>query len=85
LAVEQDARDWHVLYTGVRPDARGYGLAAAAKKHLHHTAAELGGLRAETDNEAGNAGIRRVNAVLGYRELKGTRRFRRDLLAQPLP
>ena len=85
MAVEQDAGDWHVLYTGVRPDARGQGLAAVAKQHLHHAAAELGGRRAETDNEAGNAGIRRVNAALGYRELKGTRRFRRDLHAQPLP
>lgn len=84
LAVEEDARDWHVLYTGVRPDARGHGLATVAKQHLHHAAAERGGRRAETDNEAGNAGIRRVNAALGYRDVKGTRRFRRDLLAQPL-
>ena len=84
LAVEEDAHEWHVLYTGVRPEARGHGLATVAKRHLHHALAERGGRRAETDNEAGNAGIRRVNAALGYRDLKGTRRFRRDLRAQPL-
>ncbi|MEZ5095627.1 MAG: hypothetical protein R2731_05655 [Nocardioides sp.] len=60
-----------VVYTGVRPDARGRGLARLAKQALHVAAARLGASSAVTDNEDDNAGIRAVNAALGYRRVLG--------------
>lgn len=84
LAVDEGDGVWHVLYTGVLPMARGQGLALLAKRRLHQELAALGGRRAVTDNEAGNDGIRRVNAELGYVRVQGTRRFVRDLGVDPL-
>jgi GNAT superfamily N-acetyltransferase len=55
-----------VGYTGVDPRFRGRGLAKVAKRVLHHRAAQRGIREMLTDNEEGNAGIRRVNAELGY-------------------
>lgn len=84
LAQQDSDTDWDVLYTGVHPAARGRGLARVAKSALHDDLVRLGATRLETYNEAGNAGIRRVNASLGYVRLKGARRHRRDLSAHPL-
>jgi GNAT superfamily N-acetyltransferase len=84
LAQQTDDADWDVLYTGVLPAARGRGLARVAKAALHDDLARLGATRLETYNEAGNAGIRHVNAALGYVRVKGARRHRRDLAAHPL-
>lgn len=84
LAQQDSDTDWDVLYTGVHPAARGRGLARVAKAALHDDLVRLGATRLETYNEAGNAGIRHVNASLGYVRLKGARRHRRDLAAHPL-
>jgi RimJ/RimL family protein N-acetyltransferase len=84
LAQQTDDTDWDVLYTGVHPAARGRGLARVAKAALHDDLVRLGATRLETYNEAGNAGIRHVNAALGYLRVKGARRHRRDLAAHPL-
>ena len=84
LAQQDSATEWDVHYTGVLPSARGRGLAALAKSVLHDDLSRLGATRLETYNEAGNAGIRHVNAALGYVRVKGARRHRRDLAAHPL-
>ncbi len=60
-----------VVYTGVEPGSRGRGLAALAKQVLHVEAARVGATTALTDNEDGNAGIRRVNELLGYARVTG--------------
>ncbi len=60
-----------VVYTGVEPRARGRGFAALAKQVLHVEAARVGATTALTDNEDGNAGIRRVNDLLGYHRVTG--------------
>jgi GNAT superfamily N-acetyltransferase len=85
LAHQDSDTEWDVHYTGVLPSARGRGLARIAKSALHDDLARLGGTRLETYNEAGNAGIRRVNETLGYVQVRGARRHRRDLAAHPLP
>jgi GNAT superfamily N-acetyltransferase len=84
LGQQDSDTDWDVFYTGVHPGARGRGLARVAKAALHDDLAQLGATRLETYNEAGNAGIRHVNASLGYVRVKGARRHRRDLAVHPL-
>ena len=84
LAQRESDTEWDVYYTGVHPSARGRGLARVAKAALHDDLVRLGATRLETYNEAGNAGIRHVNASLGYVRVKGARRHRRDLAAHPL-
>ena len=84
LAQHDTGTEWEVYYTGVLPSARGRGLARLAKSVLHDELVRLGATRLETYNEAGNAGIRRVNESLGYVRVKGARRHRRDLGAHPL-
>jgi len=84
LAQQESDTDWEVHYTGVHPSARGRGLARVAKAALHNDLVRLGATRLETYNEAGNAGIRHVNATLGYVRVKGARRHRRDLAVHPL-
>ena len=84
LAQQDSDTEWDVHYTGVLPSARGRGLARVAKAVLHDDLVRLGATRLETYNEAGNAGIRHVNASLGYVRVKGARRHRRDLAAHPL-
>jgi RimJ/RimL family protein N-acetyltransferase len=83
LAQQDSETEWEVYYTGVLPQARGRGLARVAKCALHDALLRLGATRVETYNEAGNAGIRRVNESLGYVRLKGARRHRRDLAEHP--
>lgn len=84
LAQESDQQRWDVMYTGVHPDSRGHGLAMVAKQHLHQSLAGRGATHVASDNEAENAGMRRVNEKLGYVRTRGTRRFARDLIANPL-
>ena len=61
----------HIGYTGVDPAFRGRGLGRLVKQHVHVVARDAGARWCDTDNEEHNAGIRRVNADLGYRRLYG--------------
>ncbi len=61
-----------IAYTGVDPARRGHGLARLVKEQAHLDGARLGGRVCVTENEAGNAGIRRINAELGYEVRFGT-------------
>lgn len=61
----------HVIYTGVDPAYRGRGYGALIKDRLHRLARDAGAARCTTNNEEHNAGIRRVNAELGYRVTSG--------------
>jgi GNAT superfamily N-acetyltransferase len=70
-----------VVYTGVDPGSRGRGLAGLAKQVLHAEAARVGATTALTDNEEGNAGIRRVNELLGYQRVTGRVWLRKDYSA----
>ena len=56
----------HVIYTGVDPAFRGRGYGALLKDRLHRLAGEAGAEVCTTNNEEHNAGIRHVNAELGY-------------------
>ena len=78
-----EQRIGNVGYTGVDPAHRGRGLAVLVKQHLHHQAAALGVRRLYTDNEEHNAGIRRVNAALGYVPQYGVHRLRKRLAGAP--
>ena len=69
----------YVAYTGVDPDHRGHGLAALAKRVVHHEARRRGVVRLATENEQHNDGIRRLNERLGYRVLFGTWRWTRPV------
>jgi GNAT superfamily N-acetyltransferase len=64
--------EMHVHYTGVDPSFRGRALGRRTKEFLHSHAASQGVRLAITDNEDGNAGIRRVNEQLGYRPRSGS-------------
>lgn len=61
-----------IAYTGVDPARRGHGLARLVKEQAHLDGARLGATVCTTENEAGNAGIRRINAELGYEVRFGT-------------
>jgi GNAT superfamily N-acetyltransferase len=65
----------YLMYTGVDPIRRGRGLASLVKRALHADARVLGVTRCLTENEEGNAGIRRINAELGYQVLFGVLRM----------
>lgn len=54
------------LLTGVRPEARGRGIATALKVEQARRARQAGFLRIETVNDEGNAPMRAVNARLGF-------------------
>ena len=70
--------EWTVVYTGTVPSARGRGFARLIKQHLHSIAAHDGVVRVVTSNEEDNAGIRALNASLGYRPTVGEIRVRRE-------
>lgn len=76
-ASPQDAGSWLVVYTGVRAENRRQGLARLAKQCLHAEVAERGGVSLTTDNEVRNAGIRGLNADLGYERIGGEIRLER--------
>ena len=67
-----------IHYTGVGQAFRGRGLAFLLKQAAHVRAADAGATRSYTTNEASNAGIRHVNARLGYRIVTGDYRIRRE-------
>lgn len=69
----------HIAYTGVDPAFRGHGLAVLVKQRVHLDAAAAGATVVSTSNEAGNHGIRRINAELGYVVAFGSHRMRRVL------
>ena len=66
-----------IAYTGVGTAHRGQGLAFTLKQFGHRLAADAGATLSHTMNEASNAGIRHVNAKLGYRVVGGVYRLRR--------
>jgi len=68
-----------IAYTGVGRAFRGRGLAFALKQYAHRLAADAGAgaTVCHTMNEESNAGIRHVNAKLGYRVTGGAYRLRR--------
>lgn len=66
-----------IHYTGVGRAFRGRNIGFALKQYAHRVAAERGATSSYTTNEEGNAGIRRVNANLGYQIVGGVYRLRR--------
>lgn len=68
-----------IYYTGVGRAFRGRNLAHLLKQAAHLRAAAAGATRSYTTNEASNAGIRHVNARLGYRIVTGDYRIRRPV------
>ena len=68
-----------VAYTGVDPRFRGRGLGRLVKQDVHHRAYTSGIRRLGTDNEEHNAGIRRLNAEMGFVEEYGVYRMRAQL------
>ena len=57
--------------TGVRRDWRGRGVAGALKRAQVAWATQAGFHRMQTQNEARNEPIRRLNLRLGYQEAPG--------------
>lgn len=66
-----------IAYTGVGRAFRGRNLAFSLKQYAHLLAAEAGATVCHTMNEESNAGIRRINAQLGYQVSGGVYRLRR--------
>jgi GNAT superfamily N-acetyltransferase len=66
-----------IAYTGVGRAYRGRGLAYSLKQFAHRLAADAGATVCRTMNEESNAGIRHVNAKLGYQVIGGAYRLRR--------
>jgi GNAT superfamily N-acetyltransferase len=69
-ATRKDA-DGHIVFTGVAPDARGYGVARWLKVRHAMEMRDLGISRLRTENMADNAAILAVNKSLGYRATGG--------------
>jgi GNAT superfamily N-acetyltransferase len=65
-----------IHYTGVGQTFRGRNLGFLLKQAAHLQAAAAGATRSYTTNEARNAGIRHVNAKLGYQVVAGDYRIR---------
>jgi len=69
---------WLIPFTCVHPAHRHQGLARLVKDRLHREVAARGGDIVKTLNEAGNAGMRRLNAAMGYEhDGRGVVRLRR--------
>ena len=66
-----------IHYTGVGQAFRGRNLGLVLKQAAHLQAAAAGATRSYTTNEASNAGIRHINAKLGYQVVAGDYRVRR--------
>jgi GNAT superfamily N-acetyltransferase len=66
-----------IHYTGVGREFRGRDIGFALKQYAHRLAAARGATSSYTTNEESNAGIRRVNAKLGYEVVGGAYRMRR--------
>ncbi|HJQ04221.1 MAG TPA: GNAT family N-acetyltransferase [Nocardioides sp.] len=72
----------YIHYTGVDPAYRGRSIARSLKQFMHLVAAQAGATTSFTTNEESNAGIRRVNADLGYTIVGGMHRLTRVLHAE---
>jgi RimJ/RimL family protein N-acetyltransferase len=68
-----------VSYAGVVPAYRGRHYVSLLKRAFHVAAHDAGAQTCYVENEEHNAGIRRVNAELGYRVLFGVWRRERRL------
>lgn len=66
-----------IHYTGVGQAFRGRNLGLVLKQAAHLQAASAGATRSYTTNEASNAGIRHINAKLGYQVVAGDYRIQR--------
>jgi len=66
-----------IAYTGVGRAFRGRNLAFSLKQYSHLLAARAGATVCHTMNEESNAGIRHINARLGYQVTGGAYRLRR--------
>lgn len=77
--INADDRALHIHYTGVGRTFRGRNLAFALKQYAHRLAADRGAKVSSTMNEERNAGIRHVNAALGYQVKGGLYRVRKQL------
>jgi len=64
--LDMESRTLFIGYTGVDPVFRGRGLARLAKQWMHRAGADRGATVAQTTNAEHNAGIRALNAELGY-------------------
>lgn len=71
---------FHIIYSGVEPDLRGRGLLKLVKQQAHLVARDLGATVSRTNNAEDNAGIRRINAELGYTVAFGTYRLAKPLV-----
>ena len=63
--------EWHVLFTGVDPEYRLRGVAAALKTASHVEAARSGARAVATDNDESNEPILRLNKRLGMKPAVG--------------
>ncbi|WP_020144323.1 GNAT family N-acetyltransferase [Terracoccus sp. 273MFTsu3.1] len=70
-----------IAYSGIDPAFRGRSLMRLVKQQAHVAAASAGATKARTNNEEHNAGIRRINAELGYVVQSGVYRLVQDLSA----
>ena len=64
-----------ISYSGIDPTLRGRGLMRLVKQRAHIMAARAGATVSRTHNEEHNAGIRHVNAQLGYSVTSGVYRM----------
>lgn len=77
IAADIDDGVLAIHYTGVAQAYRGRNIGFALKQYAHRLAAERGATASYTNNEESNAGIRHVNARLGYQVVGGAYRMRR--------
>ncbi|KRC89993.1 hypothetical protein ASE25_10855 [Terrabacter sp. Root85] len=75
------AGELFIAYSGIDPTFRGRGLMRLVKQQAHVAATGAGATKARTNNEEHNAGIRRINAELGYVVQSGVYRLVQDLAA----
>jgi GNAT superfamily N-acetyltransferase len=68
-----------IAYSGIDPALRGRGLMRIVKQQAHAAAARAGATVSRTNNEEHNAGIRHINAVLGYVVTSGVYRLSASL------
>lgn len=69
----------YTMFTGVREEFRGRGIATALKVKGLQFAKERGTRRVVTDNDSENAPMLAINRKLGFRPLPGSIQIRKDL------
>jgi GNAT superfamily N-acetyltransferase len=79
---EMSPGDLHNLYTGVRREFRGRGIARALKVHALSLAKNGGYKTIRTGNDSRNAPMLEVNRQLGYVAKAGMFEFRKTLNAR---